>query len=138
MMHSVAYGLFPGIFSKTTSGRHYFDWPELYNRDRALFKKYIPVCRAISEAGWRPVNRVLETDDDRILIEQFGPEEGTCYVTLFNDSDMRRTFRMRLKEGRSAPLGELVAGELPVWNGGVAEMTLPPETLRVLAFAPKQ
>lgn len=138
MMRSVAYGLFPGIFSKTTSGRHYFDWPELYNRDRALFKKYIPVCRAISEAGWRPVNRVLETDDDRILIEQFGPEEGTCYVTLFNDSDMRRTFRMRLKEGRSAPLGELVAGELPVWNGGVAEMTLPPETLRVLAFAPKQ
>ena len=74
MMRAIAYGLFPGVFRKTTRGRHDFDWPELYNRDRALFKKYVPICRTISEAGWRPVNRVLDVGDDRVFLEQFGPE----------------------------------------------------------------
>ena len=134
MMRAVAYGLFPGVFSKTTSGRHYFDWPELYNRDRDLFKKYIPICRAVSEAGWRPVNRVLGADDDRIFLEQFGPESGPCFVTVFNDTSEKRAVALRLKGGRSAPVRELVAGDLPVWASGVATVTLSPESLRVLAW----
>ena len=137
MMRSVAYGLFPGIFSKTTSGRHYFDWPELYNRDRALFKKYVPICRVISESGWRPVNRVLEADDGNVFLEQFGPEDGTCYVTIFNNSTRRRTVKMRLKDGRLSPKGELVADDILGWESGMAEITLQPETLRVLMFCQK-
>ena len=138
MMRAIAYGLFPGVFSKTTSGRHYFDWPELYNRDRALFKKYVPICRTISEAGWRPVNRILDVGDDKVFLEQFGPENGTCYVTVFNNSDTMRTVPLRLKNNRLVPKGELVTGGSHVWKDGTVTIELPPETLRVLVFEPRR
>ena len=134
MMRSIAYGLFPGVFSKTTSGRHYFDWPELYNRDRALFKKYIPICRVVSEAGWRPVNRILAADDENVFLEQFGPENGICYVTVFNNAQEPRKVLLRLKGDRNPPSRELVADVRLDWTMGSATITLPPETLRVFAF----
>lgn len=136
MMRAIAYGLFPCMFSKTTSGRHYFNWPELYNRDRALFKKYIPICRAVSEAGWRPVNRILASDCDQIFLEQFGSENGRCYVTVFNNAQKPGTFVLRLKDGRREPVKELVAHEMPTWKDGTATVELQPETLRVLEFSP--
>ena len=38
MKRSLAYGMFPGYFSADASTGHYFKRPELYNRDRPLFK----------------------------------------------------------------------------------------------------
>jgi len=40
MKRALAYGMFPGFFSHNASQGHYFTRPELYNRDRPLFKKY--------------------------------------------------------------------------------------------------
>ena len=50
MKRSLAYGMFPGFFSADASTKTYFSQPALYNRDRPLFKKYIPLCRKVAEA----------------------------------------------------------------------------------------
>ena len=134
MMRAVAYGLFPSVFSKTTSGYHYFQTPKLYNRDRALFKKFIPICKAISEAGWQPVNRLMSVEDPDIYLEQFGRADGKCYVTVFNNTTEAKTVRLRLKKSAKVPSSELVARENVKWNGGEAAITIPAETLRVFAF----
>ncbi len=55
MKRSLAYGMFPGFFSHNASQGHYFSRPDLYNRDRPLFKKYVPLCKLVAEAGWEPV-----------------------------------------------------------------------------------
>ena len=134
MMRAVAYGLFPSVFSKTTSGYHYFATPKLYNRDRELFKKYVPICRSLSEAGWEPVNRLLATDNPDVFLEQFGKAGGKCYVTVFNDAREPRTAKLCLKNPGRAPLRELVSGEKAVWRGRECTVSLPPETLRVFEF----
>ena len=51
---SLFYGIFPSMFSADASGNRYWDQPALYNRDRSLFIKYIPLIQAISQAGWQP------------------------------------------------------------------------------------
>jgi hypothetical protein len=137
MMRSVAYGLFPSIFSKTTSGYHYFSKPELYNRDRPLFKKYVPICRKLSESGWQPVNRLIAAEDKDIFLEQFGCAEGKCYVTVFNNSLKAREVNLKLKNLNRIPASELVVGEKAKWVKGETVITIPPETLRVFAFEAK-
>ena len=55
MKRSLAYGMFPGFFSHNASEGHYFTRPELYDRDRPLFSKYVPLCKLVAEAGWEPI-----------------------------------------------------------------------------------
>ncbi len=55
MQRSVAFGFFPGFFSADASTGHYFSRPELFERDRPLFKKYMPVAQMLTQAGWEPV-----------------------------------------------------------------------------------
>ena len=57
MKRSLAYGFFPGFFSHNASEGHYFTRPELYDRDRPLFRKYVPLCKLVAEAGWEPITR---------------------------------------------------------------------------------
>ena len=124
MNHSLAYGFFPGLFSAAAHGKknkeRYFRRPELYERDRPLFKKYIPLIRTVAEAGWRPVNRLFPIDSSTgIFAEQFGDR----YVTLFNPSPAE-TLRLKVPNVRELTTGTAVGGEL----------VLPPETCRVLDF----
>jgi len=48
---AIAYGIFPSMFSHNAANDPYWRRPNLYNRDRELFKQYIPICQAISAAG---------------------------------------------------------------------------------------
>jgi hypothetical protein len=48
----------------------YFLHPELYERDRPLFVKHIPVIRELSTAGWEPVTHASCSPDGDI--ERFG------------------------------------------------------------------
>ena len=50
MKRSLAYGMFPGFFSQDAATGQYFTRPELYERDRPLFGKYVPLCRRVAEA----------------------------------------------------------------------------------------
>ena len=112
MKRSLAYGMFPGFFSPNASGGHYFTRPELYNRDRPLFKKYVPLCRRLSEAGWEPITRA-RCDTPSVYVERFGDQ----YLTVFNDSLREVTAEIVFDEKLNIPavVRELVGGKtLPV------------------------
>lgn len=128
MRHCVAYGLFPGCFSHNASEGHYFTRPEVYNRDRPLFKKYVPLCKMLSEAGWRPVNTLVASTDARVFVEQFGAR----YVTVFNSA--RATVKVRLTAKAGARASEHVAGGEVSFADGVATLELAPNAVRVLDF----
>lgn len=126
MKRALAYGMFPSFFSQDASTRHYFDNPDLYERDRALFKKYMPIVTAVAEAGWEPIP-LAEASDAAIYVERFGAIDGSpcasnplreqdaVYLTVFNDSK-------EPKEARVV-LNRYFAGVLANKNATIRELT---------------
>ena len=131
MKRSLAYGMFPGFFSHNAAEDHYFRQPELYNRDRLLFKKYVPLCRRVAEAGWEPITRA-RSSDERVYVERFGDR----YLTVFNDSPESRTATIRLDGPAPSASRELVADAPVTWTAGAATLTLPPEDVAVIDLEP--
>lgn len=133
MKRALAYGMFPGFFSHNASQGHYFTRPELYERDRPLFRKYVPLCRAVAEAGWEP-ETLARSNDALVHVERFGrAESGPLYLTVFNDSRTRRSATLTL-DGLSAPgeCRERVGDRSLRWEGGKATLELGPEDVAVL------
>jgi hypothetical protein len=84
------YGMWPGMFSHNAAENPYWQNPKWYERDRPLFKKYIPQIKRVAEAGWKPVT-AARCDNEKIVVERFGPDGGgACYFTLFNDTPLRQ------------------------------------------------
>ncbi len=54
---SLFYGVFPSMFSADAATHPYWETPDWYNRDRPLFKKYIPIIKKLSAAGWEVLPR---------------------------------------------------------------------------------
>jgi hypothetical protein len=78
---SMFYGIYPGMFH--SDGYTYYYWltPSLYNRDRPLFVKYLPVIQRLSAAGWEPVT-YAGSSNPVVYVERFGSQ----YLTVLNDS----------------------------------------------------
>ncbi len=107
------YGVFPSMFSIDASTRNYWTQPQWYNRDRALFRKYIPIIADLSRAGWEPIT-AARTDTPDTPIERF----GTRYVTVMNESGKERTITLTLDArvfGKRAP--EQTNPSNRAWNG---------------------
>ena len=129
MEKCLAYGMFPSYFSANAATGHYFSQPALYERDRPLFRKYLPLVKRIAEAGWRPVNRLVRSADPQVYAEQFGDR----YVTVFNPSAEAKTAELCALSGDSLA-HELVEGGTVDFKEGVARLELPAEGVRVLQF----
>lgn len=87
MRRCMFYAFYPSFFSADASSNHYFSQPRLYNRDRPLFKRYVPIIRALSTAGWQPITHARTSDAD-VGIERFGDgKEGSLYFTLLNTAN---------------------------------------------------
>jgi hypothetical protein len=130
MKRCLAYGMFPGFFSHNASQGAYFTRPELYNRDRPLFKKYVPLCRLVAEAGWEPVTGAASSDP-RVYVERF----GNRYLTVFNDSPDRRTVEIAVEAPMAGGLKEtpeLVRGGSLEWRDGRTSLTLDGEDVVVV------
>ncbi len=127
MKRSLAYGMFPGFFSHNASQGHYFTRSELYERDRDLFKKYVPLCKLTAEAGWEPVTQA-RSSDEKIYVERFGEK----YLTVFNDSAERRTAVITLERKAPGASRELVGGGIIQWQDGQANITLEAEDVAVI------
>lgn len=141
MQRSLAYGVFPGFFTwhgvSSFQTNLYFSRPDLYERDRPLFKNYIPLCKAVAEAGWQPVNRVTASDNATVVTEQFGEfEKGTCYATVFNTTEREQQVRLAIRPPGIDQLDELVTATPQKIENGSLVLTLPPETVRVLCLNP--
>ncbi|MBN2474220.1 MAG: hypothetical protein JXB62_06415 [Pirellulales bacterium] len=127
MKRALAYGMFPGFFSHNASQGHYFTRPELYDRDRPLFQKYVPLCKRVAEAGWQPITRA-RSSDEHVYVERF----GRAYLTLLNDSLQRRTTTIRVEAETPALSRELVTGREVHWQDGQTTWTLGGEDVAVI------
>jgi hypothetical protein len=113
---SLFYGMYPSMFSHNASEDPYWRAPELYNRDRHLFKQYIPMIKRIAEAGWEPITYAL-TDNDAVYVERFGPDAaGKLYFTLMNDSSETQEVRITImgsELGLATPktIEDMISGE---------------------------
>ncbi|MDO5566212.1 MAG: hypothetical protein Q4G59_06105, partial [Planctomycetia bacterium] len=137
MKRSLAYGLYPGYFSADAATGHYFSRPELYNRDRPLFKKYIPLCKRVAEAGWQPLTGATSSVE-KVYIERFGVKADRVCFTLFNDSDKAETTTVtldaaQLKTLDCTTLTDLVSGKKIELKNGSFNWTLGPEDVAVFA-----
>jgi hypothetical protein len=132
MKRSLAYGMFPGFFSHNASEGHYFSRPELYERDRPLFKKYLPLCKLVAQAGWEPIT-LARSGDERVLLERFG-NNGTRYLTVFNDRRERREAAISVEWRTSTTSREMVGGGSVSWIDGKTKVTLEGEDVAVLEF----
>lgn len=140
---SLFYGMYPSMFSHNASQDVYWNAPEFYNRDRHLFKRYIPMIKKVGEAGWEPVTYAV-TDSDTIYIERFGPDDqGNVYFTILNNSTQSQETKItimsdELKLADIKNVTDLISEEqLSVKKDGEelkikAEML--PEQVRLFAF----
>jgi hypothetical protein len=132
MKRALAYGMFPGFFSADASTGHYFTRPELYNRDRPLFKKYVPLCRLVAEAGWEPLTGAV-SDNASVVVERFGWQPGICYLTVYNLAETRQKAAVTLTAlTEPAACWELTGGAAVEWRDRRAAFDLEAGDVRVL------
>jgi hypothetical protein len=98
MQRCLFYGMFPGFFSEDASTNPYFEHPKWYNRDRHLFRKYLPVIKKVAEAGWEPIT-LGRSSDSAIWLERFGQSKETgLYMTVMNSSDEAKQATIKLQQ----------------------------------------
>lgn len=82
------YGIWPGFFDAEAAGKdpYWTSSRRWYERDRPLFRKYIPLLRRLTEAGWEPITGA-RCNNPSLLIERFGPNpQGEVFWAVLNDS----------------------------------------------------
>ncbi len=82
---SMFYGIYPSMFSANAAEHPYWEAPKWYDRDRALFKQYIPIIKRLSAAGWEPITYARSTNPD-IYVERFGSRLFTVRNASSHDS----------------------------------------------------
>lgn len=127
MKRCLAYGMFPGFFSHNASQGHYFTRPELYERDRDLFKKYVPLCQRVAEAGWEPIP-LARSDNAGVYVERYGDR----YLTVFNDTDRPQRLSITVEMTAADEITELVSGRAVSFKDGRIVMSIDSEDVAVL------
>jgi len=152
MKRALAYGIFPGFFDWPPSGLgpggRYWDHPEYYERDRDLFRKYLPLCQALSKAGWEPVT-YARSSVEKVYVERFGPgEDGVIFLTLLNEDNQTHetTLTIDLKQlglspGKTKCVEMLSGNMVPLTESAgqaVTLLTLPSEGVAMLRLCSPQ
>jgi len=136
------YGVWPGFFDEEAASKdpYWASAKKWYERDRSLFRQYIPLLRRVTTAGWQPLTRA-SCDNAKILVERFGPDaDGTVFLTVLNDTadtqngtvttDLKA---LGLKQFASAL--ELVSGEAAKPSGHGWGVSLRPQQAEVLCLS---
>jgi hypothetical protein len=92
------YAVFPSMFIGHAAMNEvsYFDNPAWYNRDRPLFKKYLPMIRKLDAAGWEPVPHATASPQTT-RIERYGSAAGkTLAFTVHNPAASQQTVTLKL------------------------------------------
>ncbi len=92
---SMFYGVYPSMFSVDAASHPYWQEPRWYNRDRPLFRKYIPLIKRLSAAGWEPLT-YARSENPSVYVERFGTE----FLTVLNDSAAAATASISLDLAR--------------------------------------
>ena len=133
MKRSGAFGMFPSFFSANAASDHYFTQPDLYERDRPLFKKYMPVIRRVAEAGWQPVT-LAECSQDKIHMERF----GTQYISVINDDkNQQAEIEIQLDLPHGDTCTDEYTGNVYTIRDNKVKMLLEPEAVVILNLGAK-
>jgi hypothetical protein len=135
------YGIWPGFFDQEAASKDpYWDskghW---YERDRALFKKYMPLLQQTTAAGWNPITFALADNKD-IHLERFGPDaQKRLFITLCNESEKPQTGRVKVDFERLgikpiAEAQELISGSSHLSDKEGWPVQLKPQETQVLVF----
>jgi hypothetical protein len=138
------YGVWPGFFDEVAASKdpYWASAKRWHERDRPLFKKYIPLLRRVTAAGWQPLTYGL-CDNLAILVERFGPgTDGTVFLTLLNDTAHTQsgTVTVDLKAlGVKQPAWaqELLSGNAATPSGRGWRVVLRPQEAKVLCLSRK-
>lgn len=118
--------LFYGVFP-TFSGGAYWETPALYNRDRPLFCKYVPLLKRMASEGWELLP-YAHTDRADVYVERWGRR----LFTLLNDGTQSQHTTLTIEaqalnaNAASSVMNVLTGASLPVQRaGGELRVTLP-------------
>ena len=112
MKRCLFYGCFPGMFSENAATNTYFSNPRWYNRDRPLFKKYVPLIQSIAKAGWEPIVHA-HTDRPKVYVERYGAVgAGEIFFTVLNDGSEAEPFVLRIDASALKIASDAVATEM--------------------------
>lgn len=137
MKRAIFYGMFPSFFSHNAADATYWTRPDIYNRDRHLFKQYLPVAQQIAAAGWEPLTYAT-TGNEKVYLERWGKGRD-IYFTLFNASDQPQQYTLQV-DARALGLKqvkgvEVLIGEKGLEGQSAVKETLGAEDLRVFRIA---
>ncbi len=133
---SLFYGLLPSMFSHNAAEDIYWGRPDWYNRDRAFFVKYVPLCCEVSQAGWEPIPHATCSNAD-VWIERFGQaQDGPVFLTIMNASKATQQAAVAIDAdalGVALPevlTDDITAAAMPAENGAVAISLAPGQVMR--------
>jgi hypothetical protein len=109
------YGFLPSCFAPGAGAfGNYWNTPEFHNRDRHLFRRYVPLIVRLCEAGWEPVTHAW-SDNERVLVERFGRwSDGNLHFTIHNASDQLQNAIIAIDAAKLG-LKERDARNLTIW-----------------------
>ncbi|HIE48407.1 TPA: hypothetical protein EYP84_05915, partial [Candidatus Bipolaricaulota bacterium] len=69
MKRCLFYAIFPSMFDEAADSvdPYWASARKWYNRDRDLFKRYIPLIQALAKAGWEPITHAW-TSDEKVYV----------------------------------------------------------------------
>ena len=145
MKRCAFYAIFPSMFDEEAASKDpYWASPKKwYERDRDLFKRYIPLIQTLAKAGWEPITHAW-TDNEKVYVERYGAS-GEIFLTVLNDSDAPQEFTLtidaaalRLNERTKVmvlSLDEQREIAMPIsWHGNTITVRhkLPPDDVLIL------
>jgi hypothetical protein len=120
------YGVFPSMFSLDAANSPYWENPAWYNRDRDLFKRYIPLIKRISAAGWEPVT-YARTDNADVFVERWGRTMFTVMNNGKSDIDTTLTIQVGPLGLHATQFSDLISEKAlpaPAQNGQEIRLSL--------------
>jgi hypothetical protein len=124
------HGIYPSFFSPNAANAPYWENPAFYERDRPLFKKYIPLIRRLNGAGWEPVT-YARAADSTIQVERFGRWPDLAF-TVRNVGDRPATATVVLDGRLGLPAAALVGK--PMIDSTRGDLAIAPATARAITL----
>jgi hypothetical protein len=135
------YGVWPGFFDQEAASKdpYWASSKRWYDRDRATFKKFIPLLQRVTAVGWQPITAAT-CDDPKLWLERFGDAaSGKFLLTAVNDTTQPQEGVVELdrdlpRAQREVRVVELLSGEALPKSGAGWRIHLAPQAVAVLEF----
>lgn len=121
------YGFQPSFFSHNAADDPYWLDHSLLERDRHLFKTFVPHIQRLSDSGWQSLHDFESTHSANVQIEQFGKSSnGIWHIVLQNLSENIETVELQLPQmNQETLMVQPFNGQIEwISKGAVTQLTL--------------